>query len=45
MQKQAKGLRKALLKTVNTDGLKSKIIAKFMGFLSVNINKKEKEDK
>jgi hypothetical protein len=31
------------LKTVNTDGLKSKIVAKFMGFLTVNINKKDKD--
>jgi len=44
MQKQSKSLRKALLKTVNTDGLKTKIVAKFMGFLTVNINKKDKEE-
>ena len=30
-----------MLKTVNTDGLKTKIVAKFMGFLTVNINKKD----
>ena len=41
MQNQAKGLRSALKKTVNTDGLKTKIVEKFMGFLRVNINKKE----
>ena len=45
MQKQSKALRKALLKTVNTDGLKTKIVAKFMGFLTVNINKKQDKDK
>jgi hypothetical protein len=41
MQNQAKNLKAALKKTVNTDGLKTKIVEKFMGFLRVNVNKKE----
>ena len=43
MQKQSKALRSALIKTVNPDGLKGKIVEKFMGFLRVNINKSEEE--
>ena len=39
MQRQAKNLKTALVKTVNTEGLKSKITEKFMGFLRVNANK------
>ena len=39
MQKTSKALRGALIKTVNPDGLKGKIVEKFMGFLRVNINK------
>ena len=39
MQRQAKNLKAALVKTVNTEGLKSKITEKFMGFLRVNANK------
>ena len=39
MQRQAKNLKQALIKTVNTDGLKSKITDKFMGFLRENSNK------
>ena len=41
MTKQAKSLRGALVKTVNTDGLKGKIVDKFMGYLRVNINKSD----
>ncbi len=41
MNKQSKTLRAALMKTVNTDGLKGKIVEKFFGFLRVNVNKKE----
>lgn len=39
MQRQAKNLKQALIKTVNTDGLKGKITDKFMGFLRENSNK------
>ena len=39
MTKQAKNLKAALIKTVNPDGLKTKITEKFMGFLRINVNK------
>ena len=44
MQNQSKGLKAALKKTVNTEGLKTKIVEKFMGFLRVNINKKDQQE-
>jgi len=41
MTSNAKKLRSALIKTINPDGLKGKIVDKFMGYIRQNI----KEDK
>jgi hypothetical protein len=41
MQTQNKALKSALVRTVNTDGLRQKITEKFMGYLHANVNRSE----